>query len=249
MSISKELLRIANQLSKYEDYHSPELYAIEKAANTVGRSWSGSWLGYHSRVYYADFQLLPAGTAFSKSWGSNTSKNTRGNWKEYTSEEVVDFIHEQAGNSSLRQCTFASKEAAEAFEKARQSTLSLVHANYDLESNKFLANLATKIESLEISTEDNFIKTRTPSNKIVSRDIRALEEGLVAPPHIQVLSITHATKAPFQSCKDVKKQIVSLVNHIQNLENRTNQEDKIGNKIFIGHGRSLHWLKTQRFYK
>ena len=247
MSIPQELSQITNQLSKYEDYNSPELDSIEKAANTVGRSWSGSWLGYHSNVYYTDFQLPPTGATFSKSWGFNSRASTRGNWKEYTPEEVVDFIQKQAGNPTVRMCALASYEATEVFEQAQQSTLSLIHANYDLESNKFLANLVAKIESLEISTEDSFIKARAPSNKIVSNDIRALEVGLVAPPHIKSLSIVHATKAPFQSCKDLKKQIVSLANHIQNLEKSTTQENTIGSKIFIGHGRSPHWREFKDF--
>ena len=51
--ISKELCDIASQLDKYIDYETPELDKLENAANRVGESWSGSWAGYHSRVYYA----------------------------------------------------------------------------------------------------------------------------------------------------------------------------------------------------
>ena len=101
MSISRELLRIANQLDKYEDYDLSKLDALEKAAITIGRSWSGSWIGYQSRVYYADFQLPPSGAIFSKLWGLNSTR-TQGNWKEYTREEISDFINEQAGNPVLR---------------------------------------------------------------------------------------------------------------------------------------------------
>ena len=28
------------------------IVAIETSANDVGRAWSGSWIGYHARVYY-----------------------------------------------------------------------------------------------------------------------------------------------------------------------------------------------------
>ena len=125
MSISEELLRIANQLNKYEDYAYSELYAIEKTANVIGRSWSGSWLGYQARVYYADFQQPPSGVAFSKLWGLNSRTSTHENWKEYTREEVIEFIHKQAGNPSTLSCAVDSKEATGIFEKAQQSTLSL----------------------------------------------------------------------------------------------------------------------------
>lgn len=30
--------------------------AIKEAADQIGRSWSGSWFGYQSRVYYANFE-------------------------------------------------------------------------------------------------------------------------------------------------------------------------------------------------
>ena len=246
MSVLQELSQIINQLSKYDDYYSSKLNALEKAARAIGRSWSGSWIGYQSRVYYADFQPPPSGAIFSKFWGLNSTR-THGNWKEYTREEISDSINEQAGNSSVDVRDADIRKATEIFEKAQESTLSLVHANYDFESNKFLANLAAKIESLKVSTEDDFIENRTPPSDIVSRDIRAMEEGWFIPIHILVLSMAHGTKAPFQSCKDLKKQIVNLANHIQNLEKRTMQENGIGNNIFIGHGHSPDWREFKDF--
>ena len=160
MSILQELSQSINQLSKYEDYDSSALDVIEKAANTIGQSWSGSWFGYQSRVYYADFQQPPPDATFSKMWGFSARTTPRGNWKEYTPEEVAAFIYEQTDNSSTHSHAVDSKEAVAAFEEAQQSVLSLVYANYNLKSNKFMANLVDKIESLEISTEDSFIVDR-----------------------------------------------------------------------------------------
>ena len=34
------------------------LFKLRDVANEVGRAWSGSWLGYQSRIYYADLQAL-----------------------------------------------------------------------------------------------------------------------------------------------------------------------------------------------
>ena len=255
MSISKELLQVANQLSKYEDDDSPELDRLGKVANNIGKSWSGSWLGYHSKVYYANFQPPPPGAAFSQEWGlqsqgmpgvGSLGMDTHGDWIEYDFDEVVQFIREQAGLST-GWCVTDSKEAAEAFEEAKQSTLSLVHAGFAPESNKFMADLADKIESLKIFTEIDLIEHQRPSGQIMSRDVIAIEKGLVTPPHIAVLSKIYAAKIPFQSCKDLKKQIVRLANHIQNLEKNTMQKDGVGNKVFIGHGHSLDWLKLKNF--
>ena len=78
-------------------------------------------------------------------------------------------------------------------------------------------------------------------------DHRALAEGNQIPPHIKILVHILAVRQAAQSCKDLKKQIVSLANHIQNIEKSTMREHKTGNKIFIGHGHSPDWREFKDF--
>ena len=256
MSIAGELFKIANQLDKYDNYDSSKLDALEKAAKTIGKAWSGSSLGYHSRVYYADFHRPPPGATFNPEWGFTfqdrpgvgpLGMDTRGDWREYDFDHVVQFIYRQAGNSSTDWWVADYQEAKETFEKAQQSVLSLVHANYTLENDKFLHGLVTNIESSKIALNSSSIEALMPQGQMVTRDPRALAEGHKNPPHIEILVHAIAVKQSIQSCKDLKKQIVSLVDHIQNLEKSTVQENRIGNKIFIGHGRSLHWREFKDF--
>ena len=59
--------------------------ALKEAANGVGRAWSGSWLGYQSRVYYENLEPVPPGARFSIEWGFDAkwvSQGTVGNWNE-----------------------------------------------------------------------------------------------------------------------------------------------------------------------
>lgn len=251
MSVSKELLQIASQLAKYQDYHSPELDALVEAANDIGESWSGSWLGYQSRVYYADFQPPPPGAHFSVEWGGRRDvpfdDRTRGEWREYDFDFVEQSLYRKAGNPSLDQCSEESNEATELFEEAQQSILSLVHLSYDFESDEFLRGLVTRIESYKASTEDDIINLYRPSGSFISQDWRAIEKGLTTPPHMAVLSKVIAAKWPFQVCKDLKKHIVRLANHVQNLEKKTIQEDRMGTHVFIGHGHSHQWRDLKDF--
>ena len=258
MSISEGLLRIANQLAKYEDYDSSKLDALEKAAKTIGKAWSGSSLGYHSRVYYADFQPPPPGATFNAQWGlafqdgpgvGPLAMDTRGDWREYDSDYVVQLIYRQAGNLSTDWWVADLKEATDAFEKTQQSALSCVHANYalELENDKFLHRLVTNIESSKIVLKSSSINALMPQGEIVTSDHRALAEGHKNPPHIEILAHILAVKQSFESCKDLKRQIVNLANHIQNLEKSTMQENRIGTKIFIGHGRSPYWREFKDF--
>jgi hypothetical protein len=42
---------------------------LETEATTIAEAWSGSSLGFHSRVYYADLRPPPPGAHFSSEWG------------------------------------------------------------------------------------------------------------------------------------------------------------------------------------
>jgi hypothetical protein len=59
----EELFKLARMLNDAANAGDADnivepLSALENAANQVKRSFSGSWLGYHSRVYYKG--LIPA---------------------------------------------------------------------------------------------------------------------------------------------------------------------------------------------
>ena len=74
MSVTEDLFVVATKLAEYSNRiksknFSEPLDKLEKVANEVGKAWSGSWLGYHSRVYYEDLKEPPAGARFSQEWG------------------------------------------------------------------------------------------------------------------------------------------------------------------------------------
>jgi hypothetical protein len=60
------------------------------AAKQFGRAWSGSWIGYQSRVYYADFAPPPPGAHFSSEWGfqDTFTQESTGDWAEYDFDDV-----------------------------------------------------------------------------------------------------------------------------------------------------------------
>lgn len=78
-AISDELLEIADKLESIKArFDASEVKGsiarLNDAAEQAGKAWSGSWLGYHSRVYYRDLQPPPSGARFSQEWGlMNTS--------------------------------------------------------------------------------------------------------------------------------------------------------------------------------
>ena len=249
MSISEELLQISAQLRRYESYEAPELEALEATAIAVGKTWSGSWLGYHANVYYAGFQPPLPGAVFSIEWGfsSNLGQGTSGDWREYNYDYVVHVIRERAGNPNTDQHYVEAREAQELFEEARNATLSLVHANYDLETDKFLQTLAKDIEATRILSKDDIIDYWRPSGGVMTMDRIADEKGFWTPAHTAILAEVQALKIHFSSCKRLRVNIRRLANHVQNLEKGSIRESRVGTHVFIGHGHSLVWRPLKDF--
>ena len=135
MNPHEELFALAEKLKRAasgaegDDIAQP-LSALEDAAQTVGRSFSGSWQGYHSHVYYADFAPPPPGAHFSQEWGlmhAYASRlGSRGGWREYGAEDVKAHIRKLASEPDLNAAHKAAEAAAEAFESAKPEMISVL---------------------------------------------------------------------------------------------------------------------------
>ena len=104
MNSSNELRELATRLRTAADIVSGvverrEVFALRESAETVGKSWSGSWLGYHARIYYKDFEVPPPGAHFNREWGLQQilDEGTTGEWYEYSREAIRLAILEDAG--------------------------------------------------------------------------------------------------------------------------------------------------------
>ena len=124
MTPHEELFALAEKLGKAaggadgEEVANP-IDALEEAAQKIGRSFSGSWQGYHSRIYYAGFSPPPPGAHFSQEWGLMdtyaSSFGSRGDWQEYAAEEVKASIRKLAGEPDLGKAHEFADAASETF--------------------------------------------------------------------------------------------------------------------------------------
>ncbi len=108
--ISDDLFEIAQRLHSISvkgnlpEVKTPLTKLIE-IADKVGKSWSGSWLGYHSRVYYRNLEPPPPGARFSQEWGFMDLafiRTTVGDWVEFDYGDVRRAIYKIAGNPDLK---------------------------------------------------------------------------------------------------------------------------------------------------
>lgn len=248
---AKDLFKYAQKLESHIQFESKDIDALIAAAELVGKSWSGSWLGYHSRVYYVSFQVPPPGALFSQEWGLMDAfrMGSRGAWEECVFDDVVAHIENIAGNPSIENLSKLSKMSETVFEEVKSDTLSILHAQHRIDGDKFLSGLVEKIEKLKILDISDFISYWQPKGQKMSRDMIAIEKGFVTPPHISVLANQNALLYPFTACDELRKLIVKVASHIENLESRSVKDQRIGTNIFIGHGRSGDWRELKDFVK
>ena len=127
MTAHEELFQLAESLNAAaagieRDEVSQPISALRTAVAEVGRSFSGSWLGYHSRVYYENFQTPPPGAHFSQEWGlmdTLASLGSVGRWREYPSDGVKQHVLRLAGNPDLSEAETAAESADEIFDQTK----------------------------------------------------------------------------------------------------------------------------------
>ena len=256
LSLKEKIIELNNKLAPFKNVSFEEVERLIGFAENVGKSWSNSWLGYQSRVYYRDFQVPKPGESFSIEWGMSMKGGeylglgnmTTGDWCEYIFDDVVNFINQKGNRVEIEKARTSSKSAEDAFEDTKHSVLSIISANFDSEEeDEYLTKTLNEIKSTKASQKDEFIEYIKPSGQITSRDRRALDGGIKVPPHLFVWSDTMEIMAPFKRCKSLRKLISQLASHIDNLANSMKRMKKTGKNIFIGHGQSSSWRELKDF--
>jgi hypothetical protein len=255
MTPSEELFDLAGKLENaYRVAETPEvmgpLDAIEGAANQVQRSFSGSWLGYHSRVYYDGLEPPPPGANFSKEWGlmeTYGNLGSRGSWREFDFDYVKNYVLELAGNPDLEIARRVAADASEVFDSAKSEIVSVLQTDLDQKPDPFLNKLKTEIEELEPASSSVVANHWSPKGQAITRDTLALGQGIQLPPHlvprVEVASIRHLLGI----CKAAAEISRKAASHLERKSKRMKVESRVGTNVFIGHGRSGAWRELKDF--
>jgi hypothetical protein len=191
----EELLEIADRLERLAEEGnasaiSEPLEALKEAANQIGKAWSGSWLGYHANIYYADLEPAPPGAHFSQEWGWQTLytiRTTTGDWQEYDPDNVTGAIYDKAGDPDLKAARQFADDAAKVFEVNRSDVLSIVSTELQNSADSFLESLKGETEKLSLCSKHEVEEHLSPKGRIMTRDTLALGQGYRTPPHYSVL--------------------------------------------------------------
>jgi predicted nucleotide-binding protein len=225
--------------------------AIEKAAQQIGKSFCGSWLGYYSRVYYKDFAAPPCGARFDPEWGLKLGQNavsamggisgSIGSWREYSTEAIAEKILDLAGNPLLDM--EKSKAAFEQFKKANSVIRSIMEAQRLVQWDTYLEELLESTQSLSILDANRIASQQITRGEFLCRDQRASAEGLQIPQHIMELARMTVIRNSFSVCDNLSILLEEIALHLERIGDMGNES----NKIFIGHGKSIVWRDLKDF--
>ena len=105
---------------------SDALGKVVDATNSAAKAWSGSWLGYHSRIYYKDLKPIPPGARFDPSHGFQDRylSGTHGDWAEYTFDGIYETLKSAVSASTFQSLLDASEAAKPKIRDLREELLS-----------------------------------------------------------------------------------------------------------------------------
>lgn len=225
------------------------LAALEDAASQVGRSWSGSWLGYHSRVYYKGLRPPPPGAHFCVEWGflSAISSGTHGDWVEYEYDAVVAEIYRRAGNPDLSHARELAEQADAALEHGRDQVVGILELAHATRADPFISRLLDDAKASAPVLFEDFLKLWQPRGQIASRDSTAVGQGIKVPPHLFVAAEALSLSSPGKVCAHLARVAQKASAHLERQARIQVRADRVGTNVLIGHGRSLLWKDVKDF--
>jgi predicted nucleotide-binding protein len=218
------------------------------ACGSAARAFSGSWLGYHARVYQKDLRAVP-GAAFDSSWGLKDWHlgDGRGEWLEYDGEQLKTHLRSASSKYDFSKVETAVASSTKELISAKADLISILTATVSGSSDKYLGKLLENAEKLNHLSLYEAIAVYRPSGKFASADSVALMAGLHTPPHIEVLAEVAAMATVFDGAQqgaDIARQAAS---HLERTAKRHKNTERVGTNVFIGHGRSPLWRELKEF--
>ncbi|MFE5601946.1 TIR domain-containing protein [Streptomyces coelicoflavus] len=225
------------------------LELVEEAANELADCWSGSSLGFHSRVYHEAFTPPPPGAHFDREWGFlGRFQGTTGNWQEFSIEDIQEEIRKISKGVSLGDAKKEAEKAAEIFREGWSEAVSILSSFLEFVTDDYILNIKGQVEALKLPTAHSLAIAQLPQGQVMSRDSTAVSQGLQVAEHQRVWAEVAAIRGTFKMCRDLSFLLDRSANHID----RRSQAPAIstrqaGERVFIGHGRSPLWRELKDF--
>jgi hypothetical protein len=179
-----ETLRSAEAKLKHDiDHGLTRADRLREAVKIVGLASSGSWVGWHSRMYYGDYEQPPVNDSWDAEWGGLHGFSDI--WRERTHAEVQTEVERRAG-LTLADLAATADRVREVCQPLQREVLTILSPICDIAGLETEAGLLGRLETLEwIVSPSHYVRAIAPKH-MMSRDSHALNQGMHAPIHVDV---------------------------------------------------------------
>jgi uncharacterized protein (TIGR02391 family) len=181
------LTQIRQLLNSFSDQRGRQLRntasaaeKLQEACHKIERSWSGSFAGWHGRMYFRDFATPSLHQRFSGEWGG--IQGIPHGWEEKQPEQVKAKLESIVGSGfSIEEFERDVKELRSEVENLRDDiTLKFAEVGSDDLPPRFKV-LISEIEHFEFGkTKNDFVIHQLPKG-LASRDLEAVRQGIYLP--------------------------------------------------------------------
>jgi hypothetical protein len=222
--------------------------ALNSAAEGVGKSWSGSNLGYHARTYYQDYDAPPTDDMFSREWGLMFGGEGRG-WEILTDEVVRSEILRRAQVADLQPLRDRAVDALDVFQEQKEAVSSILSNYLSTQEDAYLSDLRKKVDDTSVVSMRTLARSYVPSGAVMSRDSTAVDQGLMVAPHQQILAEVRGVLGPFNAARSLSSFAKNAADHLRRKPSDAplTAVHQLGSRVFVGHGQSPQWRELKDF--
>jgi hypothetical protein len=158
------------------------------AATKLAQCWSGSYFGYHSELYYGNFERPPLDKRFNPEWGG--LRGIPPGWRKRGHEEVKTQIESEA-SASFEQVESISKKMTHAGQELQTEILVSLAPLSQLDGLVSEKKLLAEMESFNWEIKAATYAHEHLPKEFISRDSAAVAEGAKFPAHLYYEAEAH----------------------------------------------------------
>ena len=219
---------------------------LRKVSNNLQNTWSGSFAGWHGKMYFRNFEVPALNEKFSGEWGG--INGIPDGWEEKQNEEVKLQVETLIGDN------FSIDEYKKDIVKIKKNAEDLKNEVIIILSSSDFQRLPDKEIRLVRQIEEyvfgkdqgEYLRERIPTN-IMSRDLEAMRQGTFLPDWLYFECVALATES---MCESVNQYIVIIDRLVRQLE--LNSENIKSSPLDASSIRDLHidiYNKCHKLYE
>ena len=227
---------------------------VRDEAQRVEKSWCGSSLGNHAKMYYQGLEPVPKHAYWDVEWGMADGdlhpSKTKGTWQKYMIDEINDEIYSRCGTMQDEMSDYDA-HLFRTFEEAEAELMGILEQSEGemAEATRQRLLKDTKAQRGNLTTPAHeatqMALAHTPT---ISRDLENVARGPIPAAHHHILAEVQALRQLELGVEQLGKIASQITQATRQKQTRQESEKMRDSKVFIGHDGQSHTWRAVKDY-